>query len=90
MRIYQIGQVQNAYEVSQAKPVAKQKARPQDEVTVSDLAKDYQFAYQAVRKSDEMRAEQVADLKAKIQSGQYNVSAKEVCEKIVSQIDLKG
>ncbi|MGL4346198.1 MAG: flagellar biosynthesis anti-sigma factor FlgM [Cellulosilyticaceae bacterium] len=90
MRIYQVNQVQNAYGISQTKPIARPKTKEKDMVTVSEIAKDYQIAYGAARKSDEVRADRVAELKAQIQSGNYNVSAKEVCEKIVSQIDLKG
>ncbi|MGL4738815.1 MAG: flagellar biosynthesis anti-sigma factor FlgM [Cellulosilyticaceae bacterium] len=90
MRIHQMNQIHNAYGVGQAKPVAQTGANKRDEVNVSHLAKEYQVAYGAARKADDIRADRVAELKAQIQSGNYNVSAKEVCEKIVSQIDLKG
>lgn len=90
MRIQQMSQIQKAYGVTAAKPVAHTGKKEKDVVTVSHLAKDYQFAYGVARKTEDIRADRVAELKAQIQSGNYNVSAREVCEKIVSQIDLKG
>lgn len=90
MRIQNISQIQKAYGASQIHPVTKSKAKEKDAVTVSDVAKEYQLAYQSAHKVDAAREQRVADLKAKVQSGQYNVSAKEVSERIISQLDLKG
>lgn len=90
MRVHQINAMQNTYGTGKTKPVAQMGATKRDEVSVSHLAKDYQLAYGAVRKVDDVRADRAAELKMQIQSGTYNVSAKEVCEKIVNQIDLKG
>ena len=53
-----------------------------DRVEFSDFAKELQLASKAVREAPEVRMDKVDRLKAQIESGQYNVSASQIAEKI--------
>lgn len=54
-----------------------------DSVTLSSGAKDAASVKEAVSNAPEIRVELVHELKVKIESGQYNVSGKDVAEKII-------
>lgn len=54
-----------------------------DKVSLSSSAKDASSIKDAVKSAPEIRVELVSELKVKIESGQYNVSGREVAEKIV-------
>ena len=54
-----------------------------DSVVFSNFAKELQLASKAVKEASEIRAEKVDRLKAQVESGQYNVSASQIAEKIL-------
>ncbi len=54
-----------------------------DSVVFSDFARELQLASKAVREAPEVRADKVDQLRARIESGQYNVSASQIAEKIL-------
>lgn len=54
-----------------------------DSVSLSSSAKDATNVTEAVKAAPEIRVELVQELRVKIESGQYNVSGKDVAEKIV-------
>jgi negative regulator of flagellin synthesis FlgM len=55
----------------------------QDTVELSSLAKDLQRAAEVARATPEVRAEKVAALKEKIDSGTYEVDSKELASKMI-------
>ena len=57
-------------------------ASASDSVSLSDSAKDMANIKSSLQKTPEVRTELVARLKSEIESGQYNVTGKQVAEKI--------
>lgn len=62
---------------------SKDTAESSDKVSLSSSAKDLASVKDAVKSTPDIRVELVAELKVKIESGQYDVSGKDVAEKIV-------
>ena len=58
-------------------------AENSDKVSLSSSAKDLANVKDAVKSAPDIRVELVSELRVKIANGQYNISGKEVAEKIV-------
>lgn len=56
-----------------------------DEVQISRAGRDFQIAKQAVAKSADVREDKVAQLKAKIDAGEYQVSAGDFASKLMEK-----
>lgn len=89
MRITGIGRINEIYK-SQTMKAEPNKVAKKDEVQLSTLAKDYQYAFKAAKEVPDIREKEVESIKERIKSGTYNVDANEVCEKIMSRFDMKG
>lgn len=85
MRIGSIEKITQIYQnqVGQAK---KQAPVQKDEVEISNTAQLLGTTFKAVKETDEVRMDKVNLLKEQIQNGTYNVSAKDVSEKILNQL----
>lgn len=71
-----------------SKVKASKKAYEKDETKFSEKAMDYQFAINKLKELPEMRMEKVERLKREIKTGNYNISGKEVVDKIYENIDF--
>jgi negative regulator of flagellin synthesis FlgM len=91
VRIHPIQQNLDVYK-SQSTPQVKkiETKKKKDALEVSSAAKEYQVAYKALKDVPDVRADKIAALKEKVQSGTYSVDAMEVSEKMISQLDLRG
>lgn len=89
MRITGVNRINEIYK-SQTMKMEQTKVTKKDEVQLSTLAKDYQYAFKAAKEVPDIREKEVESIKERISSGTYNVDAKEVCEKIMSRFDMKG
>ncbi|AFS77319.1 negative regulator of flagellin synthesis, anti-sigma-28 factor FlgM [Gottschalkia acidurici 9a] len=69
---------------------AQQSKKP-DQVNISNMARDCQFAKNEVKKLPDIRTEKVEEIKRQIQTGTYEINADKIAEKIVesSKIDIK-
>ena len=67
---------------------ANRKSSERDEVKLSERAMDYQFAISKLKELPEMRREKVEKLKREIKSGNYNVSGKEIVDKMYERINF--
>ncbi|MCI8327156.1 MAG: flagellar biosynthesis anti-sigma factor FlgM [Lachnospiraceae bacterium] len=56
-----------------------------DEVQISQAARDYQIAKQAVAGASDVREDKVAQLKASIDSGNYNVDTNRFASKLLEK-----
>ncbi len=87
MKISNISQVYKAYE---AKPIVPGKkisdSQKKDKLNVSEQAKEFQVALKAAMSSPSVREDKVNDIKNKISSNSYNVSAEDIADKIISYI----
>lgn len=90
MRIGGIREVSQLYTAQSIPPKTEQINRRQDELEISMVAKDYQYAKDLMKQVPEVRTEKVEQLKESIRSGNYSVNARELAEKMVSQLDLRG
>lgn len=77
MRIETYNQIASVYKTNGT--VKSQKTQGvnagKDQVQISQIGRDYQIAKQAVAEASDIREDKVADLKAKIQSGSYDVDS---------------
>lgn len=86
MRVDAVNQISQIYKPSSAKKVNKAGAvSNKDAYEVSQFAKEYQIAKNAVSKTSDVREDRVAEIKEALASGTYNVSAQEIAEKMVSR-----
>ncbi|HOJ10372.1 MAG TPA: flagellar biosynthesis anti-sigma factor FlgM [Clostridiales bacterium] len=62
-----------------------------DEISISEKARDYQFALKHLKDIPDIRRDRVDELANKIKSGNYNVNGKEIADKIIkSAFDKKA
>ncbi|NLK21797.1 MAG: flagellar biosynthesis anti-sigma factor FlgM [Epulopiscium sp.] len=91
MKITGVNKVLEAYNTTSTKKSERQKpVHKKDIFALSKEGKDFQTALNAISKTPDIREEKVQEIKQKIQSGIYNVGAKEVADKIVdNSFDIK-
>ncbi len=86
MRIEAYSQVNQLYQTTKPKKITRQgEQQSTDQYQISQSARDYQIAKNAISESPDVREEKVARLKEAIRSGSYNVSAQEVADAMVSK-----
>jgi negative regulator of flagellin synthesis FlgM len=86
MRIDAYNRISQVYQTSNTKPVTKQnKTSKTDKIEISDFGQGLALAKQAVSEAPEVREEKVAELKAQISSGNYNISSEEIADKMIGQ-----
>lgn len=84
MRIDAFNKVSQLYQANSTKKIASANAvNKNDRVEISRMGKDFQIAKQAVANAPDIREDKVAALKQKLASGNYNVSAEELADKMV-------
>ena len=87
MRIEAYNQVAQLYQTSNTKntsAASKANSMGRDQVQISSTGKDYQVAKAAVSESADIREDLVADIKARIKAGTYDVSTDDFAEKLLS------
>lgn len=57
-----------------------------DEVRLSEFSKDVQKVQEGLKKVEDVRQEKVRELKAQIEAGTYEVSGKDIAEKMIKRI----
>ena len=86
MRIEAYNQIASMYKAT--KPVKTQgssRVAGRDEVQISQAGRDYQVAKQAVAQAPDVRMDKVAELKSRIASGEYQVSAGDFASKLIAK-----
>lgn len=86
MRIDAYNQISNYYNMNTKKvaPKSTVKTGTTDQVSFSSLGKDMQTAKAALSNTPDVREDKVAEFKAKIASGNYNVSGESFADKILA------
>ena len=84
MRIGSVSHVANIYQTQTkaAKPKATFESQ-MDAYSVSSTGKDYQVAKAALASTSDVREDKVADIKAKIDKGTYDVSVDDFASKLL-------
>lgn len=84
MRIDSVKKLDQVYQKASAKSNLKStKLNSSDKIEISTLGRDLQVAKKAVNEADDIRWDRVNEIKQRMQSGTYNVSAEEVADKMV-------
>jgi len=68
--------------ISKTYPTASKK----DVAAISNEAKDFQLAMKSVREVPDIRQDKVKELKKRYESGNYNVSGREIAESIIRSV----
>jgi negative regulator of flagellin synthesis FlgM len=61
-------------------------ASKKDVLSISNEAKDYQIVNRALRDVPDIRQEKVDELLSKFGSGSYNVTGRDVAEKVINMV----
>ena len=87
MRIDAYNQVAQIYKTNKTGKVtnASSAASARDEVQISSFGRDYQIAKQAVQEASDIRTDKVAEMKAKVASGNYHVDNGDFASKLLAK-----
>lgn len=88
MRIDAYNQVNMIYKAAgraQTKKKTAASGKEEDKLEISQFGRDYQIAKTAVAAAPDVREDKVAEIKAKYESGRYEVSAKALAEKLAAK-----
>lgn len=80
-----VTQIYQANATSKVKSTSK-KADISDRFEISETAKTYQTARAAVSSASDVRADKIADIKARMAAGTYNISSEAVADKIMNSV----
>ena len=84
MRIDAYNKISQVYQTNVTKKTNKTVASStSDQVEISRIGKDYQVAKKAVAAAPDERMDKVNEIKARMESGSYNISAEEIANKLV-------
>ncbi len=88
MRVDTLSQVAQLYNTQKATRTTKTTGpRPmgRDEVQISSAGRDFQIAKKAVAEASDIREDKVAEVKSKIDSGNYNVDTGDFASMLLSK-----
>lgn len=84
MRVDAFNKVSQLYQTNSSKKVASSnKFGEADKLEISQFGRDYQIAKQAVSNTPDVRQDKIDAIKSSLASGNYDVSSKEVADKLV-------
>lgn len=87
MRIDAYNQIAQIYQTNKTAGTSapKKTSGPRDAVQISSVGRDIQVAKQAVSAASDIREDKVAEMKAKLNSGNYNVSTDDFASKLLEK-----
>ena len=87
MRIEAYNQVAQLYKTNKTSTTrpASASAMGRDEVQISSFGRDYQIAKKAVAEASDIREDRVAQLKERLDSGNYNVDMNDFANKLLEK-----
>lgn len=85
-----IDKIMQAYRKQEVKKEASNSTRlnKNDELSLSNTAKDYQVAMNAIRNIPDIRKEKVEAIKEQIKSGTYVIDSGKIAEKILDNVNF--
>ena len=88
MRINGINNVNNVYKNNKIKKAygSENNAVSKDSFSISDFARELQVAKKAVDNEPGIRAAKVDDIKARMEAGNYNITAAQIADKIIENL----
>lgn len=89
MRINKIDSVYQVYNKSKVNKVGKDHYQEQmDQLKISERALDFQHALNRVKDVEDIRTDKVNNIKTRIEAGSYNVSGREIANKMVDSLNF--
>lgn len=89
MKINRLDKVLQVYtNMETNKTKINKKVSEKDEIKFSERAMDYQFALNKLKEVPDIRVEKVEKLKKEIQTGNYNISGKEIVDKMYESVNF--
>ena len=86
MRIDAFNQVTQLYQANKPKKTTATESKSySDTLEISRAGKDFAVAKSAVSSAPDVRESKVAEIKARMEAGTYNVTARDVAEKLLSK-----
>lgn len=86
MRIDAFNKVSQLYNSNKVKNTAKTRGSSfSDKLEISQVGKDYQIAKQIVARTPDVREATVNDIKERMQAGTYQVTIKDVADKLIDK-----
>ena len=86
MRINSFDKVSQLYKTNSSNKAQKSSAYGgSDQVQISQIGKDFHVAKAAVKNSSDIRTEKVDAIKKQIEQGTYQISNKDVADKVVDR-----
>ena len=87
MRIEAYNQVAQIYKSNKIAGTAKtaKAGAARDEVQISSFGRDFQIAKQAVQEASDIRTDKVAELKSKVNAGNYSVDNGDFASKLLAK-----
>lgn len=87
MRIDAYSAVSNIYtNKSKIRTATVSQVASSDKVEISQFGRDFQIAKQAVKDAPDVREDKVKDIKSRLLAGTYNISSRELADKLVGNI----
>lgn len=88
MRIEAYNAVSQIYQANKAASVKRvdDAYSKSDKLEFSDVAKTYQTAKAAVNDATDVREDRIAQIKAQMAAGTYNISSEAIAEKIIGRL----
>lgn len=84
MRIDAYNKISQIYQSNSVKKVnAVNGVKAKDKVEISRIGRDYQVAKTAVNQTEDVRQDKINEIKNRLASGTYDVTAKELVDKLV-------
>jgi negative regulator of flagellin synthesis FlgM len=88
MRIDAFNKISELYKANSLKSTAKaNNSGFRDKLEISQTGKDYQIAKQIVARTPDVREAKVNEIKQRMEAGTYNITIKDVADKLVDQMD---
>ncbi|MFT4144591.1 MAG: flagellar biosynthesis anti-sigma factor FlgM [Mobilitalea sp.] len=89
MRIDAFNKVSELYKSTSVKNTAKPTSSSfSDKLELSQAGKDYQIAKQVVARTPDIREATLEDIKKRMEAGTYNITIKDVADKLIDNADL--
>ena len=89
MRIDAFNKINEIYKASSVKNTSKAKGGSfSDKLEISQTGKDYQIAKQIIAHTPDVREAKINEIKERMEAGTYNITIKDVAEKIIENSDL--
>lgn len=88
MRINKINNVLQMYNKNSGVRRVKNNKGKEDQINISNEAKEVQFALSKIKSTEEIRTKKIEKIKEEIKTGTYEINGQKIAEKILEDINF--